>query len=241
MLVKYTWRHKTIHRLKINIDRTSLFWLPQKRDFQELLRPLVLGSESRQEGGKLSKLNTSSLSNRVSKNKMWAKFTAWAVGVLWQCGRELVWEVGSQGSLLALASCCTATADAQVGGRSVGGILKGDHHAVHQTSEGTDVIIIQVLVDIVDGGAHHDEEQELEQQRQVASRSWHFAGWRSTAPSGQSLWERAGLGVDDALEIVLVYPVFTGFQRSSSGTADGTPAGGTGGERKKTKNLDFGK
>lgn len=38
--------------------------------------------------------------------------------------------------------------------------------------------------------------------------------------------------MDDALEVVLVDPVFAGLQRSSGGTADGTPAGGTGGHNR---------
>lgn len=149
-------------------------------------------------------------------------------GVLWQCGRELVWAVGSQGSLLALAFCRATAAHAQVGGHIVCGVLEGDHDAVHQTSEGGDVVIIQILVGVEDGGAHHHDQQELEQHSQVAASSWRFAGRHCAAPSGQSLRVRVGLGVDDALEIVLVNPVVAGFQRSSGGTTDGAPAGGTG-------------
>lgn len=98
-----------------------------------------------------------------------------------------MWAVGSSGSLLALALCRAAAAHAQVGGRVVGGILKGDDDAVHQASEGGDVIVIQIVVGVVEGGAHRHQEQELEQQSQVAARSWTFAGRRSAAPSGQSL------------------------------------------------------
>lgn len=89
--------------------------------------------------------------------------------------------------LLAAAFCRTAAADAQVGGRVVGGILKGDDDAVQETFECVDLIVTQVLVGIVEGTAHHNEEQELEQHRQEASSGRRFAGRCGAAPSGDSL------------------------------------------------------
>lgn len=81
---------------------------------------------------------------------------------------------GSRGSLLAAALCRTAAADAQVGGCVVHNTLKGDDDAVQETFEGVDLIGIQVLVGIIEGTAHHNKEQELEQQRQEASSGWCF-------------------------------------------------------------------
>lgn len=44
--------------------------------------------------------------------------------------------------------------------------------------------------------------------------------------------------MDDAVQIVLVHPVFTGFQWSSSCTTDGTPAGGTDQENKRVERSE---
>lgn len=99
------------------------------------------------------------------------------------CGRE-----AAEGLfLLAAAFCRTAAVDAQVGGRVVGGILKGDNDAVQDTFECVDLSVTHVLVGIVEGTAHHNEEQELEQHGQEASSGRCFAGRCGTAPSGDSL------------------------------------------------------
>lgn len=115
------------------------------------------------------------------------------------------------GSLLAVALCCTAAADAQVGGCVVHNILKRDDHAVEETFQGVDLIGIQVLVDIVERTAHHNKEQELEQQRQEASSRWCFARRNGAAYSGERLGIRAALSVVSVLHTGLIQPVFIWF------------------------------
>lgn len=100
-------------------------------------------------------------------------------GVLWQaaerwCGHG---EGTAEGLLLAttLRSAAAAAADAQVGGRVVHGALEGDDDAVEEAFDGVDLIRVQVLVGVVGGAAHHNEEQELEQHGQEASPGCGFA------------------------------------------------------------------
>lgn len=72
-------------------------------------------------------------------------------------------------SLLAIDLCCAAAADAQVGCCVVQHTLNGDDHAVQETSEGVDLISAQVLVGVVERTPDHNEEHELEEERQEAS------------------------------------------------------------------------
>lgn len=86
---------------------------------------------------------------------------------------------------------------------------------------------IQVLVDIVERHGHHNEEQELQQKGEEASSGRCFFGGDRVGPSGERLGVRAALGQDRALDVGLVQPVLSRFQRSACCTADGTPAGCT--------------
>lgn len=130
-------------------------------------------------------------------------------------------------SLLASLGGAAAAADAQVVGGAVDDALERDHDAVQETSEGVDVTCIQVLVRVVEGGGHHDEDEELEQKGGEASSGRGLFGGDRAGPSGERLGVRAALGQDCALHVGLVQPVFGRFQRSARRTADGTPAGRT--------------
>lgn len=74
-----------------------------------------------------------------------------------------------RGSLVASALCGTAAANTQVGGCCLRNTLEWDNHGVQEAFECVDLIRAQVLVDIIERSKHHDKEQELEQQGQVAS------------------------------------------------------------------------
>lgn len=98
-------------------------------------------------------------------------------GVLWQaaerwCGHG---EGTAEGLLLATTLCSAAAADAQVSGRVVHGALERDDDAVEEAFDGVDLLRVQVLVGVVGGAAHHNEEQELEQHGQEASPGCGFA------------------------------------------------------------------
>lgn len=120
-----------------------------------------------------------------------------------------------------------AAADAQVVGGVVDNALERDHDAVQEAFEGVDVTCIQVLVRVVEGDGHHDEDEELQQKREEASSGRCFFGGDRAGPSGERLGVRAALGQDCALHAGLVQPVIGGLQRSASCSADGTPAGRT--------------
>lgn len=120
-----------------------------------------------------------------------------------------------------------AAADTQVVGGIVDSALERDEDAVQETFEGVDVTSIQVLVGVVEGNSHHNEEQEFQQERGEASSGRCFFGGDRAAPSGERLGVRAALGQDRVLHTGLVQPVFGWVQRSASCTTDWTPAGCT--------------
>lgn len=140
------------------------------------------------------------------------------------CGREVAWATGE--TLLASLGGAAA-ADAQVVGGIVYNALERHHNAVQETFEGVDVTCIQVLVRVVEGDGQHGEDEELQQDREEAPSGRRFLGGDRAGPPGERLGVRAALGQDCALHVGLVQPVFGRFQRSASGTADGTPAGRT--------------
>lgn len=120
-----------------------------------------------------------------------------------------------------------AAADSQVVGGIVDGALERDEDAVQETFEGVDVTSIQVLVGVVEGNSHHNEEQEFQQEREEASPGRCSFGGDRAAPPGERLGVGAALGQDRVLHTGLVQPVLGWVQRSASCTADGTPAGCT--------------
>lgn len=132
-----------------------------------------------------------------------------------------------------------AAADAQVLSGVVDNALKRDDDAVQETFEGVDVFRIQVLVDVVDGDGHHNEEQELQQKGEEASSARGLFGGDRAAPSGERLRVGAALSQDRALHSGLVQPVIVWFQRSASCTVDGTPAGCAVQENKRRHYLLF--